>query len=79
MQCAHVSGEMPLWPRPHLAVIVMSRVEPPDSFLPSESMEPPAPAWRLGGCWTTRSRQAPHFLGGGRETRQRLPALQTRG
>lgn len=39
-----VSWEMPLWPRPHLEAIVMSRVEPPDSFLPSESM---ATGWVL--------------------------------
>lgn len=47
-----VSWEIPLRLRPHLKAIVMSCVEPPDSFLPLESMKPPAPAWRLGRCWT---------------------------
>ena len=63
MQCARVSGEMPLWPRPHLAVIVISRVEPPDSFLPSESMEsPPPPSLATGWVLDHALQTGPAFL-----------------
>lgn len=62
---------MPPRPRPHLCAIVMSHVEPPDSFLPSESMEPPAPAPAKDECWNTGSSQAPHFLVDGPDSRLR--------
>lgn len=58
-----VSLEMQPWPRPHLKAIVMSRVELPDSFLPSESIELPAQAPAAGWTLDQGLQPGPALLG----------------